>query len=215
MRSKPTSRGRASASGAVVAAAASRGGDARNVFRAGGDRAAVDCRARRAQARSLRTGAARRALARDQLDALIDAINATGYGLTLGIQTRIDETAAAIRSRVRAGNVYVNRNMIGAVVGVQPFGGHGLSGTGPKAGGPLYVRRLTRGGARAALPEAQSLPGPTGETNTLEFHPRGVVACIADDAESPARADPRRAAPATLAVAAQPAHARRARPARW
>jgi RHH-type proline utilization regulon transcriptional repressor/proline dehydrogenase/delta 1-pyrroline-5-carboxylate dehydrogenase len=121
---------------------------------------------------------------RDELPALIDGINASGYGLTHGIQTRIDETAAAILSRVRAGNVYINRNIVGAVVGVQPFGGHGLSGTGPKAGGPLYVRRLTRGGARAALPEAQSLPGPTGEANTLEFHPRGVVACIADDAES-------------------------------
>ena len=121
---------------------------------------------------------------RDQLPALIDAINASGYGLTHGIQTRIDETAAAILARVRAGNVYVNRNIVGAVVGVQPFGGHGLSGTGPKAGGPLYVRRLARGSAPAALPEAQSLPGPTGEANTLEFHPRGVVACIADDAES-------------------------------
>ena len=121
---------------------------------------------------------------RDELAALIDAINASGYGLTHGIQTRIDETAAAILARVRAGNVYINRNIVGAVVGVQPFGGHGLSGTGPKAGGPLYVRRLARGGAPAALPEAQSLPGPTGEANTLEFHPRGVVACIADDAES-------------------------------
>jgi RHH-type proline utilization regulon transcriptional repressor/proline dehydrogenase/delta 1-pyrroline-5-carboxylate dehydrogenase len=121
---------------------------------------------------------------RDQLSALIDAINASGYGLTHGIQTRIDETAAAILARVRAGNVYVNRNIVGAVVGVQPFGGHGLSGTGPKAGGPLYVRRLARGSAPAALPEVQSLPGPTGEANTLEFHPRGVVACIADDAES-------------------------------
>jgi RHH-type proline utilization regulon transcriptional repressor/proline dehydrogenase/delta 1-pyrroline-5-carboxylate dehydrogenase len=77
-----------------------------------------------------------------ELDALVDAINATGYGLTLGIHTRIDSTVARIRSRSRAGNVYVNRNMIGAVVGVQPFGGNGLSGTGPKAGGPHYLHRF-------------------------------------------------------------------------
>jgi RHH-type proline utilization regulon transcriptional repressor/proline dehydrogenase/delta 1-pyrroline-5-carboxylate dehydrogenase len=118
---------------------------------------------------------------RDELPALVDAINATGYGLTHGIHTRIDETVAAILSRVRAGNVYVNRNIVGAVVGVQPFGGHGLSGTGPKAGGPLYLRRLVRG-APGPAPEAPiALPGPTGESNTLEFHPRGVVACIAAD----------------------------------
>ena len=67
---------------------------------------------------------------------MIDAINATGYGLTLGIHSRIDETVRHIASSVRVGNVYVNRNIIGAVVGVQPFGGEGLSGTGPKAGGP-------------------------------------------------------------------------------
>ena len=120
---------------------------------------------------------------RDELSALIDAINATGYGLTHGIHTRIDETAAAILARVHAGNVYINRNIVGAVVGVQPFGGHGLSGTGPKAGGPLYLRRLVRQPVRAPLPAAAvALPGPTGEANTLEFHPRGVVACIADDA---------------------------------
>jgi RHH-type proline utilization regulon transcriptional repressor/proline dehydrogenase/delta 1-pyrroline-5-carboxylate dehydrogenase len=77
-----------------------------------------------------------------RLDAVIDAINATGYGLTLGVHTRVDSTARFIASRVRAGNVYVNRNMIGAVVGVQPFGGRGLSGTGPKAGGPFYLHRF-------------------------------------------------------------------------
>jgi RHH-type proline utilization regulon transcriptional repressor/proline dehydrogenase/delta 1-pyrroline-5-carboxylate dehydrogenase len=77
-----------------------------------------------------------------ELDELVDAINATGYGLTLGIHTRIDSTVARIRSRARVGNVYVNRNMIGAVVGVQPFGGTGLSGTGPKAGGPHYLHRF-------------------------------------------------------------------------
>jgi RHH-type proline utilization regulon transcriptional repressor/proline dehydrogenase/delta 1-pyrroline-5-carboxylate dehydrogenase len=80
--------------------------------------------------------------AADRLDAVIEVINATGYGLTLGVHTRIDTTARYIAARVRAGNVYVNRNMIGAVVGVQPFGGLGLSGTGPKAGGPHYLHRF-------------------------------------------------------------------------
>lgn len=78
----------------------------------------------------------------DQLDAVIDQINATGYGLTLGVHSRIDETVERIASRVNVGNVYVNRNQIGAVVGVQPFGGQGLSGTGPKAGGPHYLLRF-------------------------------------------------------------------------
>ncbi len=77
-----------------------------------------------------------------QLDAVIDQINATGYGLTLGVHSRIDETVERIASRVEVGNVYVNRNQIGAVVGVQPFGGQGLSGTGPKAGGPHYLLRF-------------------------------------------------------------------------
>ena len=76
------------------------------------------------------------------LDTVIDAINATGYGLTLGIHSRIDATVERIASRVKVGNCYVNRNMIGAVVGVQPFGGEGLSGTGPKAGGPNYLLRF-------------------------------------------------------------------------
>lgn len=78
----------------------------------------------------------------DQLDAVIDQINATGYGLTLGVHSRIDETVDRISSRINVGNVYVNRNQIGAVVGVQPFGGQGLSGTGPKAGGPHYLLRF-------------------------------------------------------------------------
>jgi RHH-type proline utilization regulon transcriptional repressor/proline dehydrogenase/delta 1-pyrroline-5-carboxylate dehydrogenase len=77
-----------------------------------------------------------------KLDKVCDAINATGYGLTLGIHSRIEETAQFVRERARVGNVYVNRNQIGAVVGVQPFGGHGLSGTGPKAGGPHYLMRF-------------------------------------------------------------------------
>lgn len=77
------------------------------------------------------------------LDGLIDQINASGYGLTLGIHSRIDATVERIRARARVGNCYVNRNMIGAVVGVQPFGGEGLSGTGPKAGGPHYLTRFS------------------------------------------------------------------------
>jgi RHH-type proline utilization regulon transcriptional repressor/proline dehydrogenase/delta 1-pyrroline-5-carboxylate dehydrogenase len=77
-----------------------------------------------------------------QIDALVDEINALGYGLTLGVHSRIDDFAERIADRARVGNVYVNRNMIGAVVGVQPFGGMGLSGTGPKAGGPNYLTRL-------------------------------------------------------------------------
>jgi RHH-type proline utilization regulon transcriptional repressor/proline dehydrogenase/delta 1-pyrroline-5-carboxylate dehydrogenase len=76
------------------------------------------------------------------LDAVIDAVNRTGYGLTLGIHSRIEATQRYIVERVRAGNAYVNRSMIGAVVGVQPFGGEGLSGTGPKAGGPHYLHRF-------------------------------------------------------------------------
>ncbi|MDR7191904.1 RHH-type proline utilization regulon transcriptional repressor/proline dehydrogenase/delta 1-pyrroline-5-carboxylate dehydrogenase [Luteimonas terrae] len=79
----------------------------------------------------------------NELDAVIDAINNTGYGLTLGIHSRIDETVETITSRARVGNVYVNRNQIGAVVGVQPFGGQRLSGTGPKAGGSHYLPRFT------------------------------------------------------------------------
>nr|WP_057929587.1 trifunctional transcriptional regulator/proline dehydrogenase/L-glutamate gamma-semialdehyde dehydrogenase [Burkholderia ambifaria] len=79
---------------------------------------------------------------RSQLDKLLEQIRATGYGLTLGIHTRIDETIAHVISNAHVGNIYVNRNVIGAVVGVQPFGGEGLSGTGPKAGGPLYLSRL-------------------------------------------------------------------------
>jgi len=79
---------------------------------------------------------------RAALDKMIDQINGTGYGLTLGIHTRIDETIAHIVDRAHVGNLYVNRNIVGAVVGVQPFGGEGLSGTGPKAGGALYLHRL-------------------------------------------------------------------------
>ena len=78
----------------------------------------------------------------DRLDEVIDAVNGTGYGLTLGVHSRIDSTIEHVARRARVGNAYVNRNMIGAVVGVQPFGGEGLSGTGPKAGGPHYLARF-------------------------------------------------------------------------
>lgn len=96
--------------------------------------------------------------AREELGTLIESINRTGYGLTFGLHTRLDATVARVTAQVKAGNLYVNRNTIGAVVGMQPFGGRGLSGTGPKAGGPLYLARLTRNppetlaGGRAAGP---------------------------------------------------------------
>ncbi|WP_419572148.1 bifunctional proline dehydrogenase/L-glutamate gamma-semialdehyde dehydrogenase PutA [Rheinheimera sp.] len=80
----------------------------------------------------------------EQLDNVIRQINATGYGLTMGVHSRIAQTTLKVASEIKAGNIYVNRNMIGAVVGVQPFGGRGLSGTGPKAGGPFYLSRLVK-----------------------------------------------------------------------
>jgi RHH-type transcriptional regulator, proline utilization regulon repressor / proline dehydrogenase / delta 1-pyrroline-5-carboxylate dehydrogenase len=76
------------------------------------------------------------------MESLVERINAKGYGLTMGIHSRIEETIERVRRRACAGNLYVNRNMIGATVGVQPFGGEGLSGTGPKAGGPHYLYRF-------------------------------------------------------------------------
>ena len=100
---------------------------------------------------------------RDELDQIVDAINDTGYGLTFGLHTRIDETIARVTGRIKAGNIYVNRNTIGAVVGLQPFGGHGMSGTGPKAGGPLYLQRLVHAGSSLRLPglgSTQSAPRP-------------------------------------------------------
>lgn len=78
----------------------------------------------------------------NELDSVLDMIIKTNYGLTLGIHSRINKTVDYIRSRMPVGNIYVNRNMVGAVVGVQPFGGERLSGTGPKAGGPHYLTRL-------------------------------------------------------------------------
>jgi RHH-type proline utilization regulon transcriptional repressor/proline dehydrogenase/delta 1-pyrroline-5-carboxylate dehydrogenase len=101
--------------------------------------------------------------ARTELGGLVNSINASGYGLTLGIHSRIDETIDFITARAHVGNIYVNRNIVGAVVGVQPFGGEGKSGTGPKAGGPLYVKRLQRAAPvllehqRKALPSLDAL----------------------------------------------------------
>ncbi|WP_411969194.1 L-glutamate gamma-semialdehyde dehydrogenase [Paucibacter sp. B2R-40] len=182
-------------------------------------------------------------------DAVIEQINALGYGLTLGIQTRIDSRALRLAHKARIGNVYVNRNIIGAVVGVQPFGGEGMSGTGPKAGGPNYLYRfcavaavaeaapvgVVNAAAVPAVPVAsaiaalaagyevwserplseraallgrafagqaeaglvgarlvhaelaladKSLPGPTGESNELRQHGRGVLALQASAATS-------------------------------
>jgi RHH-type proline utilization regulon transcriptional repressor/proline dehydrogenase/delta 1-pyrroline-5-carboxylate dehydrogenase len=135
---------------------------------------------------------------REDLDGLVAQINATGYGLTLGLHTRIDETIARVLAGAHAGNVYVNRNMVGAVVGVQPFGGEGLSGTGPKAGGPMYLFRLLSqhpgGVAARLLQEPQILPGPTGERNTYSLVPRSAVLCLAtSDADRLAQLDAVRA----------------------
>jgi RHH-type transcriptional regulator, proline utilization regulon repressor / proline dehydrogenase / delta 1-pyrroline-5-carboxylate dehydrogenase len=106
--------------------------------------------------------------ARPELPELIEQINATGYGLTLGLHTRIDETIAQVAEHANVGNCYVNRNMVGAVVGVQPFGGEGLSGTGPKAGGPLYLLRLLArrpvDAARAAVLGSGAPATASGET---------------------------------------------------
>ena len=92
-----------------------------------------------------------------ELDKVVDTINAQGYGLTFGVHTRVDARVEQLVSRIHAGNTYVNRNQIGAVVGSQPFGGEGLSGTGPKAGGPQYVQRLR-------LPQAVASAAATGQT---------------------------------------------------
>ncbi|MBI0008823.1 L-glutamate gamma-semialdehyde dehydrogenase, partial [Bartonella sp. M0193] len=81
---------------------------------------------------------------RKDIEKLINEINSTGYGLTFGLHTRLDDFVDYVSSHIRVGNIYINRNIIGAVVGSQPFGGRGLSGTGPKAGGPLYIGRLVK-----------------------------------------------------------------------
>jgi RHH-type proline utilization regulon transcriptional repressor/proline dehydrogenase/delta 1-pyrroline-5-carboxylate dehydrogenase len=143
-------------------------------------------------------------------DQVIEDINSSGYGLTFGLHTRINQRADSIPNQLHVGNIYINRNQIGAVVETQPFGGEGLSGTGPKAGGPHYVRRfylpIRRSGncpsaansvtteeLQAILSSASNhkleplhsidMPGPTGESNTLTIWPRGVVLCLGPTAE--------------------------------
>ncbi|MGJ5129776.1 trifunctional transcriptional regulator/proline dehydrogenase/L-glutamate gamma-semialdehyde dehydrogenase [Bradyrhizobium oligotrophicum] len=119
---------------------------------------------------------------REQLVDLVDAINLTGYGLTFGIHSRITETIARASSHSAAGNIYVNRNVIGAVVGVQPFGGSGLSGTGPKAGGPMYLRRLF---ATPPLERLAQAPEPDAATHAYlgwlraSGHADAALACEA------------------------------------
>ncbi|MDC0736847.1 bifunctional proline dehydrogenase/L-glutamate gamma-semialdehyde dehydrogenase PutA [Cognatishimia sp. SS12] len=145
-----------------------------------------------------------------EIDAVIDAINATGYGLTFGLQTRIDDRVQHVSDRIHAGNVYVNRNQIGAIVGSQPFGGEGLSGTGPKAGGPHYLSRfravpteeangtwansMDAAAMQKAIDSAPagapvttvSLPGPTGESNRLSTESRAPVLCLGPGADAAA-----------------------------
>ncbi|AXI45874.1 bifunctional proline dehydrogenase/L-glutamate gamma-semialdehyde dehydrogenase [Sulfitobacter sp. SK012] len=140
------------------------------------------------------------------LDKVIDAINATGYGLTFGLHTRIDDRVQHVSERIEAGNVYINRNQIGAIVGSQPFGGEGLSGTGPKAGGPNYLPRFSApdvqktdaiwGKAQTKLPalpahvttaiSTLSLPGPTGESNRLSLMQRPALLCMGPGNEAAA-----------------------------
>ncbi len=136
-----------------------------------------------------------------EIDQVVRAVNDTGYGLTFGLHTRIDDRVQAVVEALHVGNIYVNRNQIGAVVGSQPFGGEGLSGTGPKAGGPEYLHRYTRAAApqseghdaeadeaviAAALRVAPGagevrtldLPGPTGESNRLTSVARAPLLCL-------------------------------------
>ncbi|HEX6735271.1 MAG TPA: aldehyde dehydrogenase family protein, partial [Azonexus sp.] len=117
-----------------------------------------------------------------ELDALLAAINRLGYGLTLGVHSRIDETVGHIVAGVRVGNIYVNRNMVGAVVGVQPFGGEGLSGTGPKAGGPLYLHRLGDS-------EEAALHGHPGRRKASLLDPHSAFRLLAEWAFTAGRRD--------------------------
>ncbi len=143
----------------------------------------------------------------EHLQDIVSSINSREYGLTFGLHTRIDDRVEHMVSQLNVGNIYINRNQIGAIVGSQPFGGEGLSGTGPKAGGPHYVERFTlkdkgfnlfhkppRGLAVDAhelqyrldrLPETTriplktiNLPGPTGESNRLSIFPKGTILCL-------------------------------------
>jgi RHH-type proline utilization regulon transcriptional repressor/proline dehydrogenase/delta 1-pyrroline-5-carboxylate dehydrogenase len=119
--------------------------------------------------------------AREHLEEVIRQVNATGYALTFGVHSRIDETIERATAASAAGNQYVNRTVIGAVVGVQPFGGHRLSGTGPKAGGPLYLLRLLSERPPPSVPHAAEFRGPVGEDNTYAVRPKGTILCVAPD----------------------------------
>ena len=119
--------------------------------------------------------------AREHLEEVIRQVNATGYALTFGVHSRIDETIERATAASAAGNQYVNRTVIGAVVGVQPFGGHRLSGTGPKAGGPLYLLRLLSRRPAPEIPAGAELAGPVGEENTYGLRPKGTILCVARD----------------------------------
>ena len=143
------------------------------------------------------------------LDQVIGDINGRGYGLTFGLQTRIERRIDKLTSAMKVGNIYVNRNQVGAVVGSQPFGGEGLSGTGPKAGGPHYLPRFFAT-SRPTMPVADGtvqmaetvqaaldnlatpdkrprsseiMPGPTGESNELFTYARGTILCLGPTAE--------------------------------
>ena len=137
------------------------------------------------------------------IDKVIADINATGYGLTFGLHTRIDDRVQHVTEAIHAGNIYVNRNQIGAIVGSQPFGGEGLSGTGPKAGGPNYMARFCAPDrqmsdavwdrAMPSLPAptgaprnpvTRTMPGPTGESNRLTEFPRAPLLCLGPGPEA-------------------------------
>ena len=146
--------------------------------------------------------------AAEDLPKVIDDINATGYGLTFGLHTRIDNRVQEVTEALHVGNIYVNRNQIGAVVGSQPFGGEGLSGTGPKAGGPHYLPRFAapdpatatgeatgtvdpvrvqaalNAEPRPAIIERIDLPGPTGESNRLTLVTRAPFLCLGPGPEA-------------------------------
>jgi RHH-type proline utilization regulon transcriptional repressor/proline dehydrogenase/delta 1-pyrroline-5-carboxylate dehydrogenase len=117
---------------------------------------------------------------RADLPKVVDQINASGFGLTLGVHSRIDETIDYITNRAHVGNIYVNRNIVGAVVGVQPFGGEGKSGTGPKAGGPLYLKRLQRGAITAPVHERQTSPSLDALVVWSKMHGHERIASLAE-----------------------------------
>ncbi|MCU0968730.1 MAG: trifunctional transcriptional regulator/proline dehydrogenase/L-glutamate gamma-semialdehyde dehydrogenase [Rubrivivax sp.] len=123
---------------------------------------------------------------RDALPALLAEVNSSGYALTGGVHTRIDETVAQVVQQLRAGNLYVNRNLVGAVVGVQPFGGEGLSGTGPKAGGPLSMLRLLACKPLEAARTAVEAAGPAAGAGPVHGLPADAAAGAGDEADAAA-----------------------------